>query len=736
VSEDCAIVEFGPFRLDTGRRLLTRDGQPVSVSSRAFDVLRVLVENRDRVMSKDDLIADVWRGVVVEENNLAVQVSALRRALGEAELDAPLILTVPGQGYRFVGRIAAPLPHAAPTPQAADDAPGALAELVAAPIAPARHMAARPQARRRWRLILAASAACAAILLTAASLLFSRGGTPPVPVPPRLSIAVLPFRDLSDDRCCAYLADAVSDDLTTDLSHIPGSVVIARESSDVYRDKTMPMPDIGRGLNVRYLLEGSLRPEDGNFSINAQLIEASNSTHLWADRFVVPRRRLGEAQDAIVHRIASALGVQLIQIEGTTAARERGGNPDALDLFIQARSILDRSDSVATMTAAQHLLDQALARQPEFAAALEERAFLLARRLNDVSVPEFATDRDTALRADAAALRVVPNSGLAIAARGLLLSADQRWGEARASLEAALAIEPESVPVRVALISCLSRLGLYEAELQSIGKLLQIDPEAPGTKKLLIQRGIAYFMLNQPADALTWLGRGMASGADHGGDALSHNEYGELFRIASLQLLRQDDAAHAAMIAYMRAYPNRTAWQIGNHLTRAQAARPGATRLVDALVAAGMPRFMDESTDMGVAATRSVDDHGPFDPTPVAIPAPAGRVDTADLHRMLALMPPPRLINVGSAAVTPDPSRARCGDFDWEAPGKVAACVHALTAEGTTAPVVVMGRSATDWNGYYGALALADAGVPGVLWYRGGEEAWVAAGGVYQDTRR
>jgi DNA-binding winged helix-turn-helix (wHTH) protein/TolB-like protein len=726
LSEDDSFVAFGHFRLNMTRRVLLRDGLPVTLGPRAADILVLLVRHRDRVMSKDELLTQVWRGNAVEENNLAVQVSALRRALGEAELDAPLILTVPGHGYRFVGRIEAP-PATLETPETKAVTAGATDVEMQVDAPP---LTGRPPSGWRWRLRIGAAAAFVALCGYLYFVTHSGGAAP------RLSIAVLPFEDKSDDHCCAALADAVTDDLTTDLSHIPGSIVIARESAEAaFRDSKGDPRQIGRSLNVRYLLGGSLRAVDDKFFINAWLIEAATGREWWSQHRLVSRHDLGLAQDMMVHGITSAIGVELIKIEGSAAVREHRTNPDTLDFFIEARSILDRSDTLDAMHEAQDRLEQALARQPNSADALGELALLLARKVNDVSISHSAADVAEARRRATDAFRVAPNSAPAIAARGLLLLFDRQFAEARTDLEAALAADPESVPVRRALISCLSRLGDYETELRSIDELLLIDPAGPATKALQIQRGIAYFMLDKPADALTWITLGMANTPENGNDPLNHNEYGELFRIAALQLVHQDDAAKAAMQDYRRIYPNRTAWQIGTHFTKAQAARPAAARLVEALVAAGMPRYMNEKTDGGVPPTAQVTDHGPFDMTPVTIPN-AVTIDTAALRKLLAASPPPRLIDVGSGAAMPDPSLGRCPELDWEPPAKARICADKLNAESATGAVVVMGRNITDWNGYYAALALTDAGVPTVLWYRGGEEAWVAAGGAYQDMRQ
>ena len=155
-----------------------------------------------------------------------------------------------------------------------------------------------------------------------------------VPVTPRarLSVVVMPFRNLSGDASQDFLADAISDDLTTDLSKIPGSLVIARQSADSYRGRAVPAAEIGRALRVRYLLEGSLRTEGRSVHINAQLIDTTTQAHLWAARFDTAPDKLGDARNAIVRRIASALDVVL---SDTDAASRPAQSADAEDLFLR-----------------------------------------------------------------------------------------------------------------------------------------------------------------------------------------------------------------------------------------------------------------------------------------------------------------------------------------------------------------------------------------------------------------
>ncbi len=720
------IVQFGPFRLDTARRILSRGDVPVPLSSRAAHILLLLVEHRDRVMTKDEIITHVWRGLAVEENNLAVQVSALRRALGESELDEPLILTVPGLGYRFVGRVASHGTEAQPDALPPPSPPPDIAE---------NPIETRMEARRVpfWRGRTAAAALALSIAgCVALFMIIGRSAAPP---PPRLSMAVLPFRDFSDCNCWGRMSDAVTDDLTTDLSHFPNSRVTSRESANAYRDSPKSAPEVGRALNVRYLLEGHIRAEGDGFSINAQLIEAASDQHLWADTFTVENKRFGGVEDRIRRKIASILGVQLDQIEGAESRRERGGDPDALDLFFKARYILDHAGSLEAMKRAQLLLEQATARQAGFADGFGELAWVLARKVNDGTDPDYSTDLGRAQVVGAEALKLAPNGGLALAARGLLLSGQRQWKVARDSLQAALAVEPDSVPVRSALISCLGRLGLYDEQVRQIQDLLRIDPEGPETRVQYYHLGAAYVMLGRPRDALTYLAQYSNGEAapETDVDPQGVADYAWLYRIAALQMIGDQSTAHAEFARYDSVRPNRTAWQIGAFLTRDQVALPGASRFVQALVQAGMPATLPEDIDWHVGVPDGITSHGPFDPTPTTIPG-AGIVSTAELAAAVQAGEPLRIINVGSGAVTLAGTLPDCR-FDWERADSVQSCAHILLRGSGPGRLVVMGLGVTDWNGYNSALALVAAGVPRVAWYRGGEEAWQAAHLPAKDMR-
>jgi TolB-like protein len=268
------IFQFDRFHLD--RRGLFRkdegaDLAPVEVGSRALDVLRALLERPGELVSRDEIMAAAWPGIVVEDNNLTIQIAALRGALDQDRANGSCIQTVPRRGYRFtvpVTRVDGGPHSAVQTMLHGDD---------------------RPR--------------------------------------PRLSIVVLPFTNLSDDADEQYFADGITEDVTTDLSRLANMFVISCNTAFTYRNKHIDTKRIGYELCVRYVLEGSVRRSDGRVRITTQLIDAEKDAHLWAERFDCDTGDLFTLQTEITSRIANALGIELIAAE---AARPTD-NPDALD---------------------------------------------------------------------------------------------------------------------------------------------------------------------------------------------------------------------------------------------------------------------------------------------------------------------------------------------------------------------------------------------------------------------
>ena len=364
------IYLFDDFRLDRRggglfRRAESGDPVPVSLGSRALDVLRVLIERHGDLVAKDELMAAVWPNSVVEEANLTVQISTLRRVLDNGRPGPSCIQTAPGRGYRFVAAVTrldqAAVAEVSLASAAVDGpaliapkpnpAPASGAQLAVPVVSRGVGMAHRPAELAIAGLVLLLGIGMAWWLtgdrsrpvgqmpVAPAQIATALAAAVAHPSAPRLSLVVLPFKNIGDDPRDTYLADGITDDLTTDLSHIAGAFVIARESAYTYRGKATDVRQIGRELGVRYVLEGSVRRIDATLRVNAQLISAETGAHLWSDRFDEEISELGAGQEQVVTRMRAGLGISMVEIENARSLRERPTNPDAFDLILRARSL-------------------------------------------------------------------------------------------------------------------------------------------------------------------------------------------------------------------------------------------------------------------------------------------------------------------------------------------------------------------------------------------------------------
>jgi TolB-like protein/DNA-binding winged helix-turn-helix (wHTH) protein/rhodanese-related sulfurtransferase len=725
-------IAFGRFVLDTKRRILLADGEPVRLQSRSYEILEFLVSAGGRVVTKEDLVRHVWHGQAVAENNLSVQMSTLRRSLSEIGA-GDLIVTLKGRGYQFLGEIVQTgLPEQGGPAGKADSA-GFDSSLVA-PSERDEHTPILLKLGWRGRRWIYAGGAAALLLLALAAGYVSRKPAT-IAGPPRLSIAVLPFRNLSDDRARDYLADAISDDVTTDLANLPGSVVIARESADSYRGRAVPAQEIGRALNVRYLLEGSLRVEDNELHINAQLIEAATGGHLWAERFETPLTHINDARDSIVRHIASALNVQLSAIEGERSLRDHPNNPDALDYFLRARFTYDQRDDLAGINEAQKLYEQAITLSPDFVDALVAESQLLISKASDYADPSYQQDLDRAAELVARALRLAPNNAKVLGVKGYLQRVSGDIAAARASYEAALAADPNFTRAQTGLAVCEWQLGHYDAQIEHLRIAMRQDPIGAAANWRSVSVGMSYFMLGHYDEAIDWLNRSLTNVAPGGSAEFGRVEWSTLFLIASYQAAGQHALAQRTFQTYAQRWHGRSVWRILSYFTAAQALTPGYARLGEALVAAGMPRFADEHHDDGAAPTTEIEENGEFAPTPTTLPGGTA-VDVAGARELLATNPGAVVLDVGrGAAVMPGAS--------WE-PSPLArdtvAVQRLIDRAGRqpafrVVPILVVGTGAYGRDGYNTCLRLIAAGLRHVAWLRGGEEAWAQAGLPSTDRR-
>jgi adenylate cyclase len=259
------IYRWEDFTLDIARQELRRGDRPIDVEPQVLDLLHYLVRNRDRVVSKDDLIADVWHRRIVSDSTLTSRITAARQAIGDSGGTQRSIRTVPRKGVRFIAEVhedAAPRP----APRAAIDGP--------------------PRQ------------------------------------PDKPSIAVLPFENMSADAEQQFFADGIAEDIITALSRYPSLMVIARNSSFTYRGRAVDVTAVGRELGVRYVLEGSVRKSGSRVRVTAQLIDAESGNHVWADRYDRELPDIFAVQDEITAATTMAIAPAVAQVEQQRALRK------------------------------------------------------------------------------------------------------------------------------------------------------------------------------------------------------------------------------------------------------------------------------------------------------------------------------------------------------------------------------------------------------------------------------
>ena len=255
---------------------------------------------------------------------------------------------------------------------------------------------------------------------------------------PRLSIVVLPFENLSADKEQDYFADGITDDLTTDLSHLDGSFVIARNTAFTYKGKPVDAKQIGKDLGVRYLLEGSVRRIGEKIEVNAQLISTETGAHVWADRFEGDRSKLGQLQIEFVSRLANSLGVELVRAEALRSMRERPNNPDAADLAMRAAAKANTTgESKSINSEVIDLNERALALDPQNESAMVALSFALNDRAGSLWSEDPAADTARAEKLANSALGLQPDDAWAHMAKAQVFFAKRQWKAAIAQAEGA-----------------------------------------------------------------------------------------------------------------------------------------------------------------------------------------------------------------------------------------------------------------------------------------------------------
>jgi adenylate cyclase len=331
---------------------------------------------------------------------------------------------------------------------------------------------------------------------------------PAAPRPaPRLSLVVLPFANLSDDPGEEYFADGVTEDLTTDLSRLEGSLVISASTARTYKGKPLDAKRIGAELGVRYLVEGSVRRADNRVRINVQLVDAATGAELWADRFDRDTGELLQLQNEITARIARALQVQLAVAE----ARRPVAHPDSLDYILRGRAQLTKPVSRENYAAAVRLFSQALTSDPQSPDAKTWLAAVLAvRALDELSATPDEDLRRAGQLVDQA-LESDPNSALAHHVKGQVLRAQGRCAEAIPEYQAAIALDRSRAPSYAHLGWCKFLTGEIEPAIADLEQAIRLSPYEPGIAAWQGRLGIIRLLQGDTDAAVDWLNKALST---------------------------------------------------------------------------------------------------------------------------------------------------------------------------------------------------------------------------------
>jgi TolB-like protein/Flp pilus assembly protein TadD len=272
---------FEDYALDIERRELRRGAQQIAVEPQVFDLLVYMVQNRERVVTKDDLLDAVWSGRFVSESNLTTRINAARKAVGDSGQEQRLIRTIARKGFRFVGVVSTAAENARDAPTST--APTGM----------------------------------------------------PLPLPDKPSIVVLPFQNMSGDPEQEYFADGVVEEIITALSRVHWLFVVARNSSFTYKGRAVDIKLVGRELGVRYVLEGSVRKASNRVRITGQLVDATTGAHVWANRFDGALDDIFDLQDQVTTSVVGAIEPRLQQAEIERAGRKPTESLDAYDYFLR-----------------------------------------------------------------------------------------------------------------------------------------------------------------------------------------------------------------------------------------------------------------------------------------------------------------------------------------------------------------------------------------------------------------
>ncbi len=441
------IYRFGDHLLDTESFRLTASGEEIAVEPQVFALLQFLIENHDRVVSKDEIFEHVWDGRIVSDGTLNSRINSARRAVGDDGKAQAVIKTFPRRGFKFVGDIAA----------------GGLEKDDAAEL--------------------------------------------PRSISDKTSIAVLPFESLSADREQEFFADAIADDIITGLSRLRWLFVMSRNSSFSYKGRSPDVRQVAQDLGVRYVLSGSVAKMGNRVRISCQLLDGQTGAHLWAERYDRELENLFNVQDEITRMVVGAVEPEVAGAETNRVKSTHVENLDAWTAYHQGMGLLwDRGNrgNVEQMATAMARFRTAIELDPDFARAHAGLAYcygltllvgLSKDRQNDISAGLAAATR--AVSAD-----VEDSFAHSVLGAMRFLAGDNNL--AISILEIAIELNPSQTNAYIVLALALVSADRSEEAIQRMETALQISKYDPQRGPLMVCMADAYFQIGDCEKCVEW----------------------------------------------------------------------------------------------------------------------------------------------------------------------------------------------------------------------------------------
>ena len=592
--------------------------------------------------------------------------------------------------------------------------------------APAPATTASPRRDRRVsRWLIGGGFAVAIVAVLSLAGAWNAGWFVQLPAAPRLSIIVLPFQNLNSDSGEDYLADAITTDLTGELSNVPGSFVIARDTAYSYKGKPVDARTLGGELGVRYVLEGTVRKLGDTLRVNALLVAAATGANVWSDRFDVPVSNIGTGQEEIVEHLSGALGVELVQAEAARSIRERPNNPDAFDLVLRARSLFFQPANDQQMSAMLDLYERAIRLDPSSVPALTGlvRTLLNAQNLRPDGMKDMLERTGDLL---ARARTIEPENEDVLTFTAFWWGMHQwRCAETIEAARRAIRTFPNGYFAHRLLGGCLNQIGKPDLAVPEIEAALRLSPHSPYRFVDYSQMGTALMLLGRYDEAIEWEQRALADTPQQIGRA------NRLQFIAIAQtLLGHVDEAHRMRAEIDHAWPWGTVRSfIWWPLPQAIATRIASFR--DALRVVGTRDHAEEDADFGVASDNVVH-QTIWGHTPTTVQG-AITIRTPDLARLLTASTPLVLDTMWNFS---GHSLRRAiglnyvgqgGDLADVAQDRLRQKMRELTEGDLATPIVAVGWNSERFDSRNLVLRLVALGYTKVFWYRGGREAWEVA---------